>query len=446
MSTFHISKGHDLKLAGNPLKKIINVDGGEFRCVHPVEYKGMKPKLLVKEGQSVQIGDPVFFDKTKESVKVVSPVTGIVEKIVFGERRVVEKVLIKKTDNTDKQLDKNSIEDINYEKVRQFLLDTGMWSFLRQRPFSKVPDPSSKPRAIFISMINTSPFSLDLEFALSDSKNDILNGLKIIQALTDGKVYLSLKKGSSFFDGIDLGDVNVNYFSGPHPAGNVGIQIHHIAPISGKEDCVWYLSPQDLVSISKTYTDGVLCLDKIISCGGSGVSNPAYYKVKRGMLLKDIVGDVDPNQFRLISGDVLSGTIADSEDSFKSFDETISVIEEIQKRDFVGWALPGLNKYSLSNTFLSSAMDKSHMNLKTGLNGSLRAIIPFGRWERYLPMDIFPDFLIKSILALDIEEMEKLGIYECDPEDFALCAFACQSKIEVSEIVNQGLLLAEVEG
>ena len=151
-------------------------------------------------------------------------------------------------------------------------------------------------------------------------------------------------------------------------------------------------------------------------------------------------------QSSTISGDVLSGTVADSEDSFKSFDETISVIEEIQERDFVGWALPGLDRYSLSNTFVSSAMDKVDSNLKTGLNGSIRAIIPFGRWEKYLPMDIYPDFLIKSILAKDIEQMEKLGIYECAPEDFALCAFACQSKIEVSDIINQGILLAEVEG
>ena len=446
MSVFHISKGHNLKLKGRPSRKIIDTKDSGYCSVHPVQYKGMKPKLLIKEGDNVQLGQPLFFDKTKESVKVVSPLSGIVEKIVFGDRRVVEKILIKKTDSPSKELVKNSMEDINCEKVKQFLLDTGMWTFLKQRPFSKVPDPKCKPRAIFVSMIETAPFSLDLEFALSDHKQDIINGLNMLKSLTDGFVYLSMKKGSTFFEESDLEDIKVNYFSGPHPMGNIGVQIHHIAPISGRDDIVWHLSPQDLIAISKTYIEGNFYLDKIISCGGTGIDEPAYYKVKRGMLLKDIVGAIDSSKYRLISGDVLSGTVADSEDSFKSFDETISVIDEIQKRDFVGWALPGLDKYSLSNTFVSSAMDKVDSNLKTGLNGSIRAIIPFGRWEKYLPMDIFPDFLIKSILAKDIEQMEKLGIYECDPEDFALCAFACQSKIEVSEIVNQGLLMAEVEG
>ena len=447
MSVFHLSKGHNIKLKGKPLRKILDVSNGEYSCVHPIHYKGVKPKLLVKEGDTVQAGQPLFFDKTKTSVKFTSPASGVVEQIVFGQRRVVEKILIKNNNANSVDMDKHSIEDIDSEKIKSFLLDSGMWTFLRQRPFSKIPDPSYNPRSIFISMINSAPFSLDLEFALSDYKEDIVNGIKMIQTLTDGKVYLSMNKGSTFFEGVDLGnDIEINYFSGPHPVGNIGVQMHHIAPIANRDDIVWYLSAQDLISISKTYIEGSLYLDKIVSCGGVGVENPGCYRVKRGALMKDIVGAVDCDKFRLISGDVLSGTIARVDDSFKTFDETISVIEEIQERDFVGWALPGLNRYSLSNTFISSAMEKRDSNLNTALNGGIRAIVPFGRWDKYLPMDIFPDFLIKSILASDIEQMEKLGIYECDPEDFALCAFACQSKIEVSDIVNKGLLLVEAEG
>ncbi|SVD52782.1 uncharacterized protein METZ01_LOCUS405636, partial [marine metagenome] len=181
-------------------------------------------------------------------------------------------------------------------------------------------------------------------------------------------------------------------------------------------------------------------------CGGVGVADPSYWRVERGTLIKDIVGDIDTEKYRVISGDVLSGSISSPEDSIQPFDETISVISEIQEREFIGWALPGLKKYSLSNTFISSALSKEKTDLETGLNGSIRSIIPFGRWEKMLPMDIYPDFLIKSILAEDIEQMEKLGIYECDSEDFSLCAFACQSKIEVSQIINQGLELVEKEG
>ena len=196
----------------------------------------------------------------------------------------------------------------------------------------------------------------------------------------------------------------------------------------------------------RTYNTGKYHFDKIVSCGGTGLDQPSYYKFRRGTLIRDIVGDIDSTRYRIISGDVLSGRTTTLEDSLSSFDEILSVIPEIREREFVGWALPGLKKYSLSNTFISSALGLQESDLETGLNGSIRAIIPFGRWEKVLPMDIYPDFLVKSILANDIDQMEKLGIYECDPEDFALCAFSCQSKIEVSSIIQNGLDFVELEG
>ena len=257
---------------------------------------------------------------------------------------------------------------------------------------------------------------------------------------------MSLKKGSTFFEGEDLGNAKVNYFSGPHPSGNIGVQIYHLEPIGSANDIVYYLSMQDLLSIVRTYNSSKYDFDKIISCGGTGIEKPSYYKIKRGSLIRDIIRVVDEEKYRIISGDVLSGTTTSLDNSLNSFDETLSVIPEIKDREFVGWALPGLKKYSLSNTFVSSGVGLEEADLKTGLNGSIRAIIPFGRWESVLPMYIYPDFLIKSILAQDIDQMEKLGIYECDPEDFALCAFACQSKVEVSQIISDGLELIEREG
>ena len=268
----------------------------------------------------------------------------------------------------------------------------------------------------------------------------------MLQFLTDGSVYLSLKKGSTFFNGTDLGNTKVNYFGGPHPSGNIGVQIHHIDPVANKDDIVWYISAQDLVNLTQSFIGGEYYFNKIIAFGGEGVDNPSYYNVERGALIRDVLGEINPDDYRVVSGDVLSGNITTKDHSFGPFDETVSVISEIQERDFLGWMLPGVDKYTLSNTFVSSAMKKEKSDLKTGLNGSLRAIIPFGRWESVLPMDILPDFLIKSILAEDIEQMEKLGIYECDAEDFSLCAFACQSKIEVSEIIKSGLELIEKEG
>ena len=439
MSTYNLLKGHNLKLKGNPSKKIIEVPESDLFAVHPNQYKGMKPKLLVKKGSSVKIGTPLFFDKTKETVKIVSPICGVVEDIVLGKRRVVEKILIKKQGSESETINKG-------KDFKEFLLHSGLWSYFRQRPFSKVPDPSIKPRAIFLTMHQTSPFCLDFESVLKESKKELSDGIKMLSTLTDGNVFLSFKKGSNFKEGMDLEGVKVNYFGGPHPSGNIGIQIHHLESIASKDDLVYYISMQDLLSIVNTHNSGNYDFDKVVSCGGTGISNPSYYRVKRGTLIKDIVGSIDEDKYRIISGDVLSGDIANLDDSLNSFDETLSVIPEIHEREFVGWALPGINKYSLSQTFVSSGVGLKESDLETGLNGSIRAIIPFGRWERVLPMDIYPDFLIKSILCQDIDQMEKLGIYECDPEDFALCAFSCQSKVEVSKIINGGLELIEVEG
>ena len=442
MSSYNLLKGHNIRLKGSPKKNVVEIPLSTHIAIHPSQYRGMKPKLLVKKGDNVKVGSPIFYDKTKESVKVVSSASGTVEDIVFGKRRIVEKVLIK--------VDGDESESLSIERekgFKDFLLTSGLWSYLRQRPFSKVPDPDIKPRAIFLSLHQTNPFSLDLEHVLKDSKKEISKGIELISSLTDGNVFLTLKKGSDFLNDLDIDSrINVNYFSGPHPSGNIGVHIHHLEPIANKDDLVYYLSLQDLLSMVRTYNTGKYHFDKIVSCGGTGLDQPSYYKIRRGTLIRDIVGDIDSTRYRIISGDVLSGRTTSLEHSLSSFDEILSVIPEIREREFVGWALPGLKKYSLSNTFISSALGLQESDLETGLNGSIRAIIPFGRWEKVLPMDIYPDFLVKSILAKDIDQMEKLGIYECDPEDFALCAFSCQSKIEVSSIIQSGLDFVELEG
>ena len=446
MSTYRLLKGHNLKLSGEPQKTILDFNDSGLRAIHPCQYKGMKPKLTVKQGDTVKKGEVLLYDKTKESVKIVSPVCGEIQEIVFGKRRIVEKILIKKTGEESIPLASHSLDSASEDELKKFLSDSGMWPYFRQRPFSKVPDPDIKPRSIFVSMHNTAPFSVDLETVLCDHEDTIQKGLRLLGLLTDGDVYLSLKKGSSFLKEANLGDAKVNYFGGPHPSGNIGVQIHHISPIANKDDIVWYISAQDLINLTQSFIEGKYCFNKIIAFGGKGVNKPSYYNVERGTLIKDVLGEINSDKYRVISGDVLSGSITTTDHSFGPFDEVVSVISEIQERDFLGWALPGFDKYSLSNTFVSSAMKKQSTDLRTGLNGSIRAIIPFGRWESLLPMDILPDFLVKSILAEDIEQMEKLGIYECDPEDFSLCAFACQSKIEVSAIINSGLELVEKEG
>ena len=292
----------------------------------------------------------------------------------------------------------------------------------------------------------SAPFALDLDYVLSEDCGGIKKGLSILNSLTSGDVNVVVDKNKSYsiFDGCS--EYSKHEFSGPHPAGNTGIHIHHIDPISSKDDIVWYISLQDLNDIGKFFINGDYPTEKYISIAGSNVSSPGFYKIKKGTPISELLIDTDLDDSMIISGDVLSGDKRENDQPINYYHETLSVLHHVEKRDFLGWILPGLKKYSISRTFLSSLFSKPKTNFDTRINGSRRAIIPFGRWDAMLPMDLFPDFIIKSILAEDIEDMEKYGIYECDHEDFALCAYACQSKVEVSKIIKNGLQLAEREG
>ena len=448
MATIHITKGHNLVLAGSPEKSLIKLDAPKTIKIVPDDFQGIKPKLLVKEGDNVSIGDKLFFDKNNPDVFFCTHVSGTIEEINLGARRKLEYIQIanvnddhsyKKEDIVSKKLERDSIIDT--------MLEYGLWPCLRQRPFSKIANPKDTPKSIFISAMPTAPFSMDMEFVLSDDCSGLSKGIEVLNILTSGDVNIVTDKNKdySIFNGIDK--FVQHEFSGPHPAGNIGIHIHHIDPISGRDDTVWYISLQDLNDLGKFFNEGIYPIDKCISVGGSYVSKPAYYKIKKGTLIADVLKDIDEDDECIyISGDVLSGVRKSTDMPISFYHETLSVINHVKKRDFLGWILPGLEKYSLSRTFLSSIFSKSPTHMDTRINGSRRAIIPFGRWEAMLPMDLMPDFIVKSIIARDIEDMEKYGIYECDHEDFALCAYACQSKVEVSKIVKEGLEFIEREG
>jgi Na+-transporting NADH:ubiquinone oxidoreductase subunit A len=293
----------------------------------------------------------------------------------------------------------------------------------------------------------TAPFSVDLNHVLQEDCGGINIGLALLNKLTSGDVNLVLNRNKQYSIFDDSIQAVKHEFSGPHPSGNTGIHIHHIDPISDRNDIVWYISLQDLNDLGNFFKDGVYPTEKYISVAGSCVSDPAFYKIKKGMLISDILKDqIVDDESMLISGDVLSGNKRIDDMPVNFYHEVLSVIPHLKKRDFLGWISPGLKKYSLSRTFLSSLFNKDETNFDTRINGSRRAIIPFGRWEAMLPMDLMPDIIVKSILAKDIEDMEKYGIYECDHEDFALCAYACQSKVEVSKIIKEGLSLIEEEG
>tara|TARA_B110000467_G_scaffold49147_1_gene45096 strand:- start:1479 stop:2828 length:1350 start_codon:yes stop_codon:yes gene_type:complete len=449
MANFNLRKGHSLTIMGEPEKILSSTVSKENIYLHPKDFQGIKPKLLVKKGDIVSVGTPVYFDKLNPKVKFVSPISGTISQIIFGARRVIEQIVIKSDNNLSMiERDLFNASQLSSVELKSKLSESGLWPAIRQRPFSKIANPSQTPRDIFISVLSTVPFAVDYAFALDGREIDFQAGLDTLAKLTPGSLHLNMGDSESAPVFTQAKNVILNRFNGPHPSGNIGVQIHHLAPISSKGDIVWYLNPQDVADIGEYLRTGYCPTQKIITIGGSSISKPTYLKIRKGSILKDILTDNlnTKDEIRIISGDVLSGETRLLSQAIRFYDESVTVIPESTDREFLGWALPGLNKYSLSRTFLASLLQKKMTRFNTSLNGSHRAIISFGRWESVLPMDILPEFLVKSILARDIEEMEKLGIYECAEEDFALCSFVCQSKTDVSGIIRTGLQLSEQEG
>ena len=433
MKRFVIKKGHNLIVEGAPDKSVVDVKDSNIIAFNPSAIKNIKVKLLVKKGDFVKIGTPLFFDKKNDKALFASSCSGTIKDIVFGPRRIVERIEV----DNDK---KNESEILNNNVNKENLLNSGLWTYLRQRPYSKIPHYSSNPKSIFISAMPTEPFALDNKY-LFNQLTYLQKGIDCLKEIFDCPINLSVSDNT--FD--SLSNVNFYNFNTLHPAGNVGIQIHHIDPIKDSTDYRWYLSLQDLDRMGQFFETGIYPNYKYLSIGGNAGNNQAIYKMLIGTPISHMQ-DINTKNIRIISGDILSGKETISENSINYHDEVLSIITTDTKKEFLGWLMPGIKKYSLSNTFLSKLISNKKSILNTKKNGSVRTIIPMGNWDKVLPMDILPEFLVKNILANDIEMMEKLGIYECSPEDFALCSFVCQSKVEVSDIIESGLDIMEVEG
>ena len=451
MKEIRLKKGHDILLAGRPEKQLVPAGQPALLKIRPADFRGIKPKLMVKEGDHVKTGSPVFFSKTSPDLVVTSPGSGRIVRIVSGERRAVNEIVID-LDRTEsfeefERFNEQSVASLSPKKVKEQLLRSGLWPVIRQRPFSCVADPEKSPKAIFVSAMSTAPLAPDMAYVLEQGSVGFQMGLSVLKRLAGSPVHLVAGKNSASTLLGEAKDVVQHRFSGPHPAGNVGIHIHHIAPIRSRDDIVWYVSLQDVLRIGRLFLTGRLPVEKIVTVGGESVEKRHYIKIRHGMMLKDVLwGNRVEQNSRLISGDVLTGLKSSPEDPLGFYHETVSVIPERADRDFIGWLKPGLHKYSITNLFLSRLLKNRGAQLDTRMHGSPRVIIPFGNIESVLPMDILPTFLIKMILARDIDEMERLGIYECDPEDFALCSFVDASKMEIAEIIREGLEYVEENG
>ncbi|MDO9511175.1 MAG: Na(+)-translocating NADH-quinone reductase subunit A [Bacteroidales bacterium] len=445
-NSIKITKGFDIRLLGEADKELRDNSTQNF-ALKPPDFIGVLPKLLVTEGDEVKAGTQVFFDKYRENIRFTSPVSGKVTEIVRGAKRVILEVRIDSDGNqTSVDFGKADPLSLTREDVIEKMLESGVWPLIRQRPYSVIANPADKPKSVFISGFDSAPLSPDYSFLLKGEESVFQTGINALSRLTDGKIHLNINEKAEIPAAYtQCSGVQKNHFSGPHPAGNVGIQIAKINPIN-KGDIVWYLRPQEVIIIGRLFQRGVYDNSKLTALCGSELVKTAYVKTRAGASIQEVVkANVKAGELRYISGNVLTGTNIGPKGYLGFYDNQVTVIPEGRYHEFVGWALPGLDKFTFSKTFLSSLFPKKVFRPDTNFHGGERAFVMTGEYEKVLPLDIYPMHLLKAILIDDIDQMERLGIYEVDEEDFALCEVICSSKIEIQSIIRGGLDLMRRE-
>jgi Na+-transporting NADH:ubiquinone oxidoreductase subunit A len=438
----NIKKGYDIQLVGRSELKYGQKETPLQFAIKPPCFHGVRPKLLVKEGDQVKAGTALFFDKDQEKVVFAAPVSGKVTEIVRGEKRVILEVRIE-SDGKGESLDfkKGDPKSFSREEVIDNMLKSGVWPMIRQRPFARIANPNDKPKAIFITAFDSNPLAPDNNFIVEGQKETFQTGIDALTMLTEGKVHLSTRFGdkvSSVFS--EAKGVEFHSFKGPHPAGNISVQIQNIDPIN-KGEVVWYCYPQDVLSIGRLFLEGKFNAERVINVAGSQVNEPMYYKTIIGASVESYLKDnTEGDNNRYISGNVLTGTAIGQNGYLGFYDSQLTVIPEGDYYEFFGWINPGFNKFSTSGTIAGKWFAPAKKRaLDTNMHGGERAFVVSGEYEKVMPLDIFPVHLLKAIMVEDIDKMENLGIYEVAPEDFALCEVVCTSKINSQTIVQQGI-------
>lgn len=440
-----IRRGMDISLEGQPENNVHSVSTPATFAIKPRDFKGLVPKLQVKQGAEVKAGDCLFTDKSNDSICFASPVSGEVVEIVRGDRRAILEIKIL----ADSNLSFKSFETSGYmsksrEDVKSLMLEAGLWPFIVQRPFGVIADTDVAPKAIHVSGFDSAPLAADLGVTLKGEEANLKAGFEVLKKLTDGKVHLNLhsKKNKEVYS--QVSGVEINTFDGPHPSGLVGVQINKIDPIN-KGDVVWTIKPQHVAFIGKFFETGKVDLEQTIVVAGSEVNKPAYYTSRMGACVDTLLNDnLAQDNVRLISGNVLTGTAIQKDGYLGYFDNQLSVIPEGDHYEMLGWLFPSYPRPTLSNSLPISKFLKKTFKVNTNPHGEPRAYVVTGQYEKVMPMDILPQQLIKAVMAKDLELMENLGIYEVIEEDMALCEFVCTSKTNVQQVLSEGLeLMAE---
>ncbi|UCE79303.1 MAG: Na(+)-translocating NADH-quinone reductase subunit A [Nitrospiraceae bacterium] len=413
------------------------------------DYVGMKPQIAVSVGDNVKLGQLLFTDKKRPSIRYTSPAAGTVYSINRGEKRMLLSVVIHIEGDdavTFNSYSEYELPSLDRKKVVGLLIESGLWTSLRSRPFSTVADPEAIPHSLFITAMDTNPLAPSVAKIIEGKEKHFMNGVTVLSALTEGKVFLCKPPGETI-PYHELESLSVVEFSGPHPAGNVGTHIHFLDPVNRNKH-VWHIHAQDVVDAGILFTTGKLNIERIISLAGPSVKDPRLIKTRIGASADDITkGELKEGEHRIISGSVLSGHEAHGPTGFLGkYHQQISVIPEGRKREFLGWLSPGMDRYSVKNIVLSRLLPGKKFNFSTSTHGAVRAIVPVESYEKVMPLDIMPTYLLKALAVDDVEEAEKLGCLELDEEDLALCTFVCPSKIDHGTALRRNLMLIEKEG
>ena len=449
MQHIKTKKGLDLPISGAP-EQVVH-DGPTVKTVAVLgpDYIGMKPTMLVKEGDSVKKGQALFEDKKTPGVLFTAPAAGTVSAINRGAKRALQSVVITVEGGAETGFDhwkREDIEVLGAEQVQDVLVKSGMWPALRTRPYSKTPELGSKPSSIFVTAIDTAPLAADPSVVAVGNMDAFEDGLRVLARLTANKIFVCQKPGAGFKTA-DLENVELAEFDGPHPAGLAGTHIHHLDPV-GPTKTVWTINYQDVIAIGQLFITGKLYSDRVISVAGPQVKTPKLIRTTLGANISEITaGELADGDNRVVSGSVLQGNIAADEfDYLGRYHSQVSVVEEDRARLMLHYVRPGLNKSSFLNVLFSSFSSKRRFDMTTSTNGSPRAMVPVGYYERLMPLDVLPTQLLRSVITIDTDLAQQLGALELDEEDLSLCTYVSSSKVDYGTALRQCLTKIEIEG
>ncbi|RLB63677.1 MAG: NADH:ubiquinone reductase (Na(+)-transporting) subunit A [Deltaproteobacteria bacterium] len=442
-----ISKGLDLPITGAPEQTISDGQAVKTVAVVGPDYVGMKPSMCVKVGDQVKLGQQLFADKKTAGVKYTAPGAGEVIAINRGARRALQSVVIKLNGTDAETFDSFSeaeLESLDRDKVVNNLVNSGLWTTLRTRPFSKVPEIESVPRSIFVTAMDTNPLAAKAELIIKEEEQAFTNGLKILTRLTEGKVFVCQQPGVAL---PAVSGTSKEEFDGPHPAGLPGTHIHFLDPVN-ETKIVWSINYQDVIAFGKFFVSGQLPTDRIIALGGPGVKNPRLIRTRVGASLEELLdGELNPGEQRIVSGSVLSGTTAEGPMAFLGrYHLQVSVLPEKRDREFLASLTAGADKYSIKRVFLSAFTGGPSKPMNTSQYGSKGSVLAIGSFEKVLPLDMLPNFLLRSLAAGDTDQAQDLGCLELAEEDLALCNYVCSGKNDYGIMLRDALTTIEKEG